>query len=107
MEGRVRWFLGLARNSGGCSLPIIGTPCEVPEPRKMNLKDISCLQSNKLVGNEQAAQACRPYPGGSYRSKLQTPRFSLTHSLTHSPTRLFFLRPLSKPPGALCPCDSP
>src|SRR6266404_37761 len=43
MEGRVRWFFGLARNSGGCSLPIIGTPCEVPEPRKMKKKDIRCF----------------------------------------------------------------
>src|ERR1019366_1711280 len=38
MDGRVRWFFGLARNSGGYSLPIIGTPCEVPEPRKINEK---------------------------------------------------------------------
>src|ERR1017187_8652972 len=32
----MRWFFGLARNSGGYSLPMIGTPCEVPEPRKIN-----------------------------------------------------------------------
>src|SRR5437867_11715176 len=43
MDGRVRWFLELARNSGGCSLPIIGTPCEVPEPRKMKKKDMRCF----------------------------------------------------------------
>jgi len=29
-------FLGLARNSGGYSLPMMGTPCDVPLPRKMN-----------------------------------------------------------------------
>src|ERR1041385_320711 len=40
MDGRVRWFLGFARNAGGYSLPMIGTPCEVPEPRKMKEKDI-------------------------------------------------------------------
>src|SRR5829696_4884507 len=34
MEGRVRWFFGLARNSGGYSAPMMGTPWEVPEPRK-------------------------------------------------------------------------
>src|SRR5215211_5503959 len=33
MEGRVRWFFGLARNSGGYSAPMMGTPWEVPEPR--------------------------------------------------------------------------
>src|SRR6266567_4505546 len=38
MAGRVRWFLGFAKNSGGYSLPMIGTPCEVPEPRKINEK---------------------------------------------------------------------
>src|SRR5208282_3909089 len=36
MDGRVRWFLGLARNDGGYSLPMTGTPCDVPLPRKMN-----------------------------------------------------------------------
>src|ERR1035438_6630234 len=40
-DGRVRWFFGLARNSGGSSLPMIGTPCEVPEPRKINESDMS------------------------------------------------------------------
>src|ERR1035438_9373868 len=40
MEGRVRWFLGLARNAGGYSLPMMGTPCEVPLPRKMNENDM-------------------------------------------------------------------
>jgi hypothetical protein len=35
MDGRVRWFLGLARNSGEWSPPMTGTPCEVPEPRKV------------------------------------------------------------------------
>ena len=39
-DGRVRWFFGLARNSGGYSLPMMGTPCEVPEPRKVNANDI-------------------------------------------------------------------
>src|SRR5882672_7913668 len=43
MAGLVRWFFGLARNSGGCSLPIIGTPCDVPEPRKMKKKDMTCF----------------------------------------------------------------
>src|SRR5271169_2483513 len=41
MEGRVRWFLGLARNSGGYSLPMMGTPCDVPLPRKMNENDMA------------------------------------------------------------------
>src|SRR2546426_1076718 len=50
MAGRVRWFFGLARNSGECSLPIIGTPCEVPEPRKMKKKDIrSSVTSRSLT----------------------------------------------------------
>src|SRR5208283_3400900 len=40
MDGRVRWFLGLARNSGGYSLPMRGTPCDVPLPRKMNENDM-------------------------------------------------------------------
>ena len=35
MDGRVRWFFGLARNSGGYSFPMMGTPVEVPEPRKI------------------------------------------------------------------------
>src|ERR1035438_1793573 len=37
----MRWFFGLARNSGGYSLPMIGTPWEVPEPRKMSVNDIT------------------------------------------------------------------
>src|SRR5258708_10939558 len=41
MEGRVRWFFGFARNPGGYSFPMIGTPCEVPEPRQMNAKDMA------------------------------------------------------------------
>src|SRR6266496_1905598 len=41
MEGRVRWFRGLARNFSEYSAPIIGTPCEVPEPRKIKENDIS------------------------------------------------------------------
>src|SRR6266850_4694112 len=52
MDGRVRWFLGLARNSGGYSLPMIGTPCEVPEPRKIKEKAMMSApmfnQSNSL-----------------------------------------------------------
>ena len=43
MEGRVRWFLGLARNSGGYSLPMIGTPCEVPLPKKIKEKDMDLV----------------------------------------------------------------
>jgi len=27
---------GIGQNSGGYSLPMIGTPCDVPLPRKMN-----------------------------------------------------------------------
>src|ERR1051325_4185924 len=41
MDGRVRWFRGFARNFSGYSAPMIGTPCEVPEPRKINENDIS------------------------------------------------------------------
>src|SRR4051812_10782575 len=40
MEGRVRWFFGLARNAGAYSFPIIGTPCDVPEPKKTSSKGI-------------------------------------------------------------------
>ena len=39
-DGRVRWFFGLAKNSAGYSCPIIGTPCDVPDPKKINEKDI-------------------------------------------------------------------
>src|SRR3989442_503239 len=41
MDGRVPWFFGFARNAGGYSFPMIGTPCEVPEPRQMNAKDMA------------------------------------------------------------------
>src|SRR6266498_1759382 len=41
MEGRVRWFLGLARNVSEYSAPMIGTPCDVPEPRKIKENDIA------------------------------------------------------------------
>src|SRR5689334_21163293 len=34
MDGRVRWFRGLARKGAGYSTPIMGTPWEVPVPRK-------------------------------------------------------------------------
>lgn len=36
----MRWFLGLAKNSAGYSLPISGTPCEVPEPKNTKVNDM-------------------------------------------------------------------
>src|SRR5256885_8051220 len=60
IDGRVRWFFGLARNSGGYSLPMIGTPCEVPEPRKVREKLMSKLQAPS--------------------SKIRTPKDSLRHA---------------------------
>src|SRR5262245_63010881 len=45
MDGRVRWFLGLARNSVEYSLAITGTPWDVPEPRMINEKDMTGRKS--------------------------------------------------------------
>src|ERR1017187_6282699 len=66
MEGRVRWFLGLARNSGGYSLPMMGTPCDVPLPKKMN--------ENNMAKFSFAEGARRLHIGGTNVTMLTTLR---------------------------------
>ena len=67
MEGRMRWFLGFARNSGGYSLPITGTPCEVPLPRKTS-KNAMPVSWAQISGSHRPAHQklfffCPPFSG--------------------------------------------
>src|SRR5579862_357580 len=50
----MRWFLGFAKNSGGYSLPMTGTPCEVPLPRKTSKKAMP-ISSAQVSGSHRPA----------------------------------------------------
>src|SRR6267142_4119297 len=59
MEGRVRWFFGFARNSGGYSLAIMGTPCDVPDPRKIKEKAmLGVILTRPFCYGKHAADGC-------------------------------------------------
>src|SRR3954464_12564152 len=83
IEGRVRWFFGFARNSGAYSLPMIGTPCEVPEPRNVN--------SNAM----RAHNVCGVVESSNWKVSRDALARHAAHSLQLVPVEMFWGKYLS------------
>src|SRR5436190_23576028 len=109
MDGRVRWFFGLARNDSGYSLPMMGTPCDVPDPRKVKLKDIQEGPRSKVQGPKktQAPRSKRQQPMieplrvGNLETGISLGLEPWTLDLIHSfITRFLFCTSLAHPPNS-------
>src|SRR5688572_1017672 len=99
MEGRVRWFFGLARKLSGYSTPIAGTPCDVPEPRKMKEKDMARLDERWCSAPKRPRfvhpdfQQCHSFderfllPNRSTTSKFEAKKFCRADHIAHQESR--------------------